>query len=231
MRSVDDLSTKATIRDAAMNLFAARGFHAVTVRDIASAARVSPGLVNHHFGSKAGLQQAINDHVCGLVEQSCQDALDPELIRLVRAGDFDAAAASTQNSAMNFLKDSSFLAYLRQLIAQNDPAATDIVRRWLTISVTLLSAWDEGGHANAGAHPTLRAAVLFCHDMGVALLREQIKDVLDLDPFQDGAQVWAQETAALLEGALWRTTGASPDVDAATPATEPTTSPQPEDTL
>lgn len=39
------------------------GFTQTTVRAIASAAGVSPGLVIHHFGSKDGLRAACDDHV------------------------------------------------------------------------------------------------------------------------------------------------------------------------
>ena len=44
-------------------LFAERGPDRVTVRDVAAAAEVSPGLVMHHFGSKAGLREAVDEHV------------------------------------------------------------------------------------------------------------------------------------------------------------------------
>lgn len=55
--------TAARIRDAAIAEFAAHGFATTTVRAIASAAGVSPGLVIHHFRSKDGLRAACDDHV------------------------------------------------------------------------------------------------------------------------------------------------------------------------
>lgn len=55
--------TAERIRDAAISLFAAHGFTRTTVRQIAAAAEVSPGLVIHHFGSKAQLREACDDHV------------------------------------------------------------------------------------------------------------------------------------------------------------------------
>lgn len=60
--SAEDLNTRARIRDAAIALFGEQGF-GVGVRAIAAAAGVSPGLVNHHFGSKDGLRQACDDQV------------------------------------------------------------------------------------------------------------------------------------------------------------------------
>lgn len=48
-------STRERILDAAERLFAQRGFHAVSVRDITQAAGVDVALVNYHFGGKQAL--------------------------------------------------------------------------------------------------------------------------------------------------------------------------------
>lgn len=55
--------TADRIRDAAIAEFAAHGFVKTTVRKIATAAGVSPGLVIHHFGSKDALRVACDEHV------------------------------------------------------------------------------------------------------------------------------------------------------------------------
>ena len=47
-----DLLPRARIRLAALELFGAQGFDKTTIRQIATRAGVSPGLVIHHFGSK-----------------------------------------------------------------------------------------------------------------------------------------------------------------------------------
>jgi AcrR family transcriptional regulator len=67
--SSEDLNTRARIRDAAMRLFGEGGFD-VGVRAIAAAAGVSPGLVNHHFGSKDGLRKACDDHLREFIRQA-----------------------------------------------------------------------------------------------------------------------------------------------------------------
>ncbi len=58
-----DLTGAARIRNAALRHFAARGVAATSIRDVAKAARVSPGLVQHHFPSKARLRSAVDDFV------------------------------------------------------------------------------------------------------------------------------------------------------------------------
>ena len=57
-RVVEDLTARARIRDAAIRLFTERGVGGATIRDIARAARVSGGLIRHHFGSKDELRTA-----------------------------------------------------------------------------------------------------------------------------------------------------------------------------
>lgn len=52
---VSDLTARARIREAAIQVFAEEGFGA-PFRAIASRAGVSPGLITHHFGSKAVLR-------------------------------------------------------------------------------------------------------------------------------------------------------------------------------
>jgi len=51
------------IRDAALRCFGARGVAATSLREIAEAANVSIGLVQHHFGTKAGLIDAVDAYV------------------------------------------------------------------------------------------------------------------------------------------------------------------------
>ncbi|WP_210603513.1 TetR/AcrR family transcriptional regulator [Brevibacterium oceani] len=59
--------TAEKILSAAVAEFARNGFTKTTIRSIAAAAEVSPGLVIHHFGSKDGLRSACDDHVFDLI--------------------------------------------------------------------------------------------------------------------------------------------------------------------
>lgn len=61
-----DLNTRARIRNAAIEQFGAHGFDRASVRVIAEAAGVSPGLVVHHFGDKNGLRKACDDYVVSI---------------------------------------------------------------------------------------------------------------------------------------------------------------------
>jgi len=75
MRSATaDLTTRARIRDAAVVVFGQQGF-STGVRAVATAAGVSPGLVNHHFGSKEGLRAVCDDYVLDVIRTDKADFL------------------------------------------------------------------------------------------------------------------------------------------------------------
>ncbi|MDT5108660.1 MAG: hypothetical protein QOE04_4692 [Mycobacterium sp.] len=74
MRSVDDLTAAARIRDAAIEQFGQHGFD-VGLRAIAKGAGVSAALVIHHFGSKDGLRRACDEFIAESVRTSKSESL------------------------------------------------------------------------------------------------------------------------------------------------------------
>src|SRR5919199_2606793 len=70
----DDLTTRARIRDAAIERFGREGFGA-SVRALAADAGVSPGLVIHHFGSKDGLRQACDEYVLRMTREAKRQSI------------------------------------------------------------------------------------------------------------------------------------------------------------
>jgi AcrR family transcriptional regulator len=59
VRPRDRAATTASLRQAAMQVFAASGYDAATTREVAEAAGVSEQLIQRYFGGKAGLLLAI----------------------------------------------------------------------------------------------------------------------------------------------------------------------------
>jgi AcrR family transcriptional regulator len=90
--STSDLTARARIRDAAIELFADRGIEGATIRDIAQRAGVSSGLLRHHFGSKEGLRDACDEYVLSellgigirFTEFQTLDGITPETLRQQR---------------------------------------------------------------------------------------------------------------------------------------------------
>ncbi|KHO18448.1 TetR/AcrR family transcriptional regulator [Mycolicibacterium setense] len=74
MRSVDDRTALARIRDAAIEQYGQHGF-SVGLRTIAEAAGVSAALVIHHFGSKEGLRKACDAYVAEVVREAKTESM------------------------------------------------------------------------------------------------------------------------------------------------------------
>lgn len=66
----DDLTAKARIRNAALDLYSQHGEDRVSLRAIASEAGVTLGLVQHHFKTKAGLRDAVDQLVVDYFAQT-----------------------------------------------------------------------------------------------------------------------------------------------------------------
>lgn len=201
MRSVrDDLTTRAVIRDEALRLFAERGLNAVTIRQIATAAGVSPGLVMHHFGSKEGLREAVDQHVLATFEAM--------LGELSREGDFSlrepgSAGSLAEAITVHLPADSPAPAYLRRLLLDGGTAGGQLFRRLYEVSRQTVAALSAAGLLTPGPDPDARAAFLMANDLAVILLREHLADVLGVDPLtSEGMARWGREVLSVYASGL-----------------------------
>ena len=64
--------------DAALRLFARKGFEAASVREIVKAADVTRPMLYHHFGSKEGLYLELVERLCATVENSILQSMVPQ---------------------------------------------------------------------------------------------------------------------------------------------------------
>jgi len=198
MRSLpEDRTARAVIRDEALRLFAAHGPDAVTIRQVATAASVSPGLVVHHFGSKEGLREAVDRYVVGAFEEmlgQMTSASGPDL--------FDPSATRSLAEAVvaHLPPDSPAPAYLRRLLLADgtDGSGRRLFRQLFDLSKATLAELARAGLASPGADPDVRAAFLMANDLSVLLLREHLTDILGSDPLtRDGMARWAREAMAV----------------------------------
>jgi AcrR family transcriptional regulator len=70
----EDLTARARIRDAALQLFAEHGVANASIRDIAAVAGVSSGLIRHHFGSKEALRDACDTYAMDRITRLREEA-------------------------------------------------------------------------------------------------------------------------------------------------------------
>ena len=191
MRSGGDLTARAVIRHRALELFADRGPDAVTVRDIAASADVSPALVLHHYGSKAGLVAAVNEDVAAVFDDALAAmAQRPEVL----TGGPVAAGGVAELMLTALPAGSPVPAYLRRLLLSGDQVGRSLFTRWYDASLTLTRRLVEAGRLRPTQDPAVRAAFLLANDLALVLLRDHLTDALGVDPLtREGMQRWAAE--------------------------------------
>lgn len=200
MRS--DLTARALIRDAALRLFADHGSDAVSLRQIAEQAEVSPALVLHHYGSKAGLREAVDAYASDAFGRLLDLGDSGDLARkLLVEGDSASIAAAF---ARSFPPDSPLPAYLRRLLLSGDPAGERLFRQWYEATQALLRTMTDEGLAGPSSDPEVRAAFLLANDLALILLRHPIKNALGVDPLApDGLTRWAEEASVIYRDGVW----------------------------
>lgn len=77
-RAAADSPTRDRLIQAAMDVFAARGYHGVTVDDIAAASGTSKGAFYHYFPSKQAIFLSLLDRLVDMVERGVEQAIEQE---------------------------------------------------------------------------------------------------------------------------------------------------------
>ncbi len=147
-----DLTARAVIRDRALALFARHGPDAVTIRQIAAAAEVSPALVLHHYGSKQGLRDAVDDHVAALFDTMLTSVTeDPAPLT---DGGPQALAGFAELMRTHLPEDSTVPAYLRRLLLSGDAAGRALFRRVFDMSAAMIDELVAAGRHAAHGRPS-----------------------------------------------------------------------------
>lgn len=169
MRSIEDLTTKARIRDAAIELFARDGIAATGVRAVAERAGVSPGLVNHHFGSKEGLRQACDDHVVAVIREGKSAAMS--------AGPgLDPVASLRQTAA-----GAPLMRYLARVLVEGSPTVAKLVDDLVRDATAYMEQGVAAGMLRPTGYPEGRAAMLTFWSLGALVLHEHVERILSVD--------------------------------------------------
>ncbi len=157
MRSVEDLTARARIRDAAMARFGHEGFGA-GLRQVAADAGVSPALVLHHFGSKDGLRAACDAYVHARLREVKAAAMDRP------AGDVLAELAEATE------EHGPLVSYLVRVVLDGGPGAADLVDGLVADTVAYLEHGERAGVVRPTADPQGRARYVVAGQLGLLLM-------------------------------------------------------------
>ena len=184
------------IRIAAMELFAERGYAGVTVRQIALAAGVSPGLVIHHYGSKDNLRAVLEERVAVFVESMLAD--------LARVPEEGGSASVAELFAGRLDREPGMAGYVRRLLADGGPAGIALFERLYQVSVAGMQALEQAGVIRPSRDEAVRSAFLLSNDLAMLLLRPHLSQVAGIDPLsRDGLVRWSAEVTDVYMGGVF----------------------------
>jgi len=163
----EDLTARARIREAALQHFAEEGYERATIRGIARTARVSPGLLRHHYGSKEALRQVCDTYVFEVLHR-----LNAELLE-----DLGGTAAPQQSSQ-------PFGRYVARALADGSATAGDIFDEMVTMTEQWLARADEARSHPPTVDRRIRAALVTAMKVGIPLLHDHVSRSLGVDMFE-----------------------------------------------
>ncbi len=163
MRSVDDLTAAARIRDAAIEQFGQHGF-GTSVRAIATAAGVSPGLVIHHFGSKDKLRQACDDFIAESILEAKTESIQST----------DPASWFAQMAEIEAFAPA--MAYLVRSMQTGGELSNKLWRRMLDNVEQYIEEGVRAGTVKPSRNPKARARFLAMAGGGAFLMYVQLHE-------------------------------------------------------
>ena len=171
-----DVTARARIRDAAIELIGAHGFERASMRMIAQAAGVSPALIVHHFGDKNGLRAACNAHVTAMFTDEQGDVDE------YGGADRSSRTIATIQAALHDLSVyGPALNYLAQMFSDHSDAADEMFDDILEGTLRGLREQEASGVIRPQRDPESTALLLTLFGLAPVLLRRQFARALGED--------------------------------------------------
>ncbi|SBT41575.1 TetR/AcrR family transcriptional regulator [Micromonospora auratinigra] len=178
-RRDDQRPTRDLVLDAATALFAARGFDAVALRDVAAAAGVDVATVAHHTGSKGALYDACFARVF-TAERRVLEAAGEQARAALSAGPHEALRAlhDLVDVFVDFLEDrpETTALWLRRWLEPQRHAELDAryaAPLYGLVEQLLAAAAQRGALVEPAPHVTVRSLVWAVHGHVVALAAQR----------------------------------------------------------
>lgn len=172
----DDLTAKARIREAALELFASGGIASTSLRSVAARAGVSPSLITHHFGSKMALRKSVDAAVL--------DAFDQALASVEVAGSPEAVSDQINTAIAGIIGgDRAVREYIGRSLVEATDASQQLFDSLTDLIIDGLGTLESAGFVRRGTDETWRAYAVLFIILGPILLGRQLEARLDTDAF------------------------------------------------
>jgi AcrR family transcriptional regulator len=193
--SDEDLTAPARIRNAALEGFARDGVEATSIRDVARAAGVSPGLVQHHFRTKAELERAVNEYVLRLAAEAYA-GFEEE----TEGADTEGLLKAMGDRITAFVRDHrAALLHVIRSAALGEEAGLGIFDAFMAITSAQVERLAAEGTLRADIDELWTALHVVIFNLGTVLLEPAIDRHLPA-PLRDRGQLarWNEATTALI---------------------------------
>ncbi len=167
----------ARIRDAAIRCFGDRGVDGTSLKVIAREAGVSQPLIVHHFGSKAGLRVACDEHVAATIRAQKLEAV-------AQGSQLDPLASLRQVEASR-----PILRYLARTLGDHTPEVANLLDEMVEDAVAYTAEGERTGMVRPSDHPRERVIVLLLWSFGALTLHEHMERLLGVDVLGDGGDL------------------------------------------
>lgn len=167
----DDLTAKARIRNAALDLYAEHGEGRVSMRAVAAAAGVTVGLVQHHFKTKDGLRAVVEQLVVDYYAQAIARAPDEGTPTQITAA---------RNSAVRQMLGAhpEVMDYLRRSVLEPG-GASQLLERLTELSRSEVAKLRASGVASKHRPESTQVIGMMVSQFGQSLLQPMIDDMWD----------------------------------------------------
>lgn len=166
----EDLTAKARIRNAAMDLFAQYGEARVSLRAVAAEAGVTLGLVQHHFKTKEGLGEA--------VDQLVVDYFGHAVAAVPPTGTTAEIAAARDEAVRRMLADNpAVVNYIRRAVLEPSDTRMKLLDALIALTRREVHTLREAGLASATRTEAAQIVSVLVRQFGELLLQPMIDSV------------------------------------------------------
>ncbi len=170
----------------ALTLFASKGFDSVTVREIAKAAEVSIGLISHHFGSKDGLREAVDEYFLAQFEEVLH--IDPQNRVIIQWVDDWIARHEAEAEPL--------FGYFRRALLDDSDWGGKIFERFYAITQQAITRLDAQGRIRSDVDRLWLPFLMIYLELGTTLLDPYVKRILGRSGFEP--DLWRRRHRAYL---------------------------------